>query len=124
MSQTYSISTQVFNDRHTNCYKRIFTIDRFPEGPLQKYVSRVANKKLSPFQQNTPCNPIKPCIYIINSISNTYYQNYMTIDEIPDLFHFLKCNNYVIDEKLNEIIVNSSVSFQDPLLCFVSYNKN
>tara|TARA_B100000524_G_scaffold170527_1_gene87286 strand:+ start:1877 stop:2242 length:366 start_codon:yes stop_codon:yes gene_type:complete len=120
----YTLNISNYHDTFNKCYRKIITINNYPEGPLQKYVSRVANKKLSPFQQNTPCNPIKPCIYIINSISNTYYQNYMTIDEIPDLFHFLKCNNYVIDEKLNEIIVNSSVSFQDPLLCFVSYNKN
>ena len=120
----YTLNISNYHDTFNKCYRKIITINNYPEGPLQKYVSRVANKKLSPFQENTPCCPRKSCIYIINSISNTYYHNFMTIDEIPELFGFLASNNYIIHDKLNEIIVNSSVSFQDPLLCFISYNKN
>lgn len=120
----YTLNISNYHDTFNKCYRKIITINNYPDGPLQKYVSRVANKKLSPFQENTPCCPRKSCIYILNSISNTYYHNFMTIEEIPDLFGFLTCNNYIIHDKLNELIVNSSVSFQDPLLCFISYNKN
>ena len=120
----YTLNISNYHDTFNKCYKKIITINNYPEGPLQKYVSRIANKKLSPFQENTPCCPRKPCIYVINSISNTYYNNFMTPDEISDLFGFLLSNNYTIHDKLNEIMVNSKISFQDPLLCFISYNKN
>ena len=92
----YTLNISNYHDTFNKCYKKIITINNYPEGPLQKYVSRIANKKLSPFQQNTPCCPHKPCIYVINSISNTYYHNFMTPDEISDLFGFLLCNNYTI----------------------------
>jgi hypothetical protein len=120
----YTLNISNYHDTYNKCYRKIITINKYPEGPLQKYVSRIANKKLSSFQQSTPCCPINPCIFILKSIENVHdYQNFMMIDEIPDLFGFLSCNDYVIHEKMNELMVNSSVSFQDPLLCFISYKN-
>ena len=119
----YTLNISNYHDTFNKCYRKIITINNYPNGPLQKFVSSIANKKLSEFQQNTACCPRKPCIYVLNSILVNNYHNFMTIDEIPDLFGFLLSNNYTIHDKLNEIMVQSSTSFQDPLLCFISYKN-
>lgn len=119
----YTIQISNFLDSFNKCYKKILVINNFPNGPLKDYISRIPNKKLSPFQSNTPCCPSESCIFVINSISNNYYNNFMTIDEIPELICFLENNNYVIHEKMNEIINDSSINFKNPLLFFFTYKN-
>jgi len=120
----YSLNIANYHDTYNKCYKKIITINNYPDGPLQQYVARITNKKLSPFQENTPCCPIKSCIYVLQNFSpSNPRNNFLAIDDIPDLFHFLSTNNYTIHENLSKLMHDSATSFQDPLLCFISYKN-
>tara|TARA_Y100000389_G_C17461454_1_gene522045 strand:- start:275 stop:634 length:360 start_codon:yes stop_codon:yes gene_type:complete len=119
MSQTYSISTQVFNDRHTNCYKRIFTIDRFPEGPLQNLVRRMFSPKLSHFQDFSACPERNPCILAIHHPTDPH--RLINVEEQPILLTFLIQNNYTIDTNITKLMMKNPVQPIDNLMFIITY---
>tara|TARA_B100001057_G_C22325462_1_gene747395 strand:+ start:72 stop:431 length:360 start_codon:yes stop_codon:yes gene_type:complete len=119
MSETYSITTQVFNDLRTNCYKRIFTIDRQPLGPLKNLVKQIQNPKLSEFQTFNSCGERKSCVLAIYNPDNLF--NLLTINEQPRLLTFLNQNNYTVDTNITKIMMKNRVQSQDRLMFIITY---
>ena len=111
---TYTLSGKVYLDTHLKCYSKIVTINQFPRGPLQDYVSRVRDNKLSIFQQQSVCEDWKPCFYAIHYPGQS--QQFFTVDRLPELFSFSDIkwlhNRYTIntnDENEYQSITDSLV---------------
>ena len=119
MSKTYSISTQVFNDLQTNCYKRIFTIDRKPLGPLQNIVRQIHNPKLSEFQTFNACGERKACVLAIYNPDDPF--SLLTVDQQPRLLTFLMQNSYTIDTNITKLMIKNPVKSQDRLMFIITY---
>jgi len=117
-TQNYTVSTQVFYDNQNTCYKPIIVIDRKPLAPLSTIVKTLYTPKLSPFQQATPCSPIKSCVQAIYNPENT--NELLTINELSLLFSFLTTNGYTIDTDLTNMLNNSKISMSNKLICFIS----
>ena len=92
-----------------------------PPGNLAKYIKKIQTPKLSPFKQNNSY-PKQCCLYAIYRFDDP--NNFMSIDEIPDLFTFLTLNNYTINHELTKMMNNSDIKTTDKILCFFSYNEN
>lgn len=118
---TYTISTQPFYDSIHQCYKTIIVIDRKPNGPLSNIVKTLQTPKLSPFQQATPCTPIKNCVQALYYPENK--NELMLIDDLPILFTFLISNGYIIDSKLTNMLNHTQVNLLNKLICFITYNS-
>jgi len=123
-------------NNNNNCYINIITINKIPEGPLKYFVRRINRNPLS--NNNKTFNNYKKCNLVLlslNSLNNQYNNNYnnnnkcnnfLTPDDIPDLFSFLTYNGYIIDTNLTKMINCSPVKLNDQtILCFFNYiNKN
>ena len=118
---TYTLSSKVYLDTHLKCYSKIVTINEYPEGPLQNYVSRVRDNKLSIFQQQSVCEDWKPCFYAIHYPGQG--QQFFTVDRLPELFSLVTANGYTIDTQLTQMINQSQTVSVDGIICFISYNK-
>ena len=129
--KTYTLTTQPFYDRVCQCYKNIVMINVVPDGPLKQLVMRTQLPPLSPFQQSTPCNPIPTCGLALISLKglsfgcNSCSTNYMTPDEIPDLFGFLTMNGYNINTSVTHMMNTSDVKLTSRrIICFINYMGN
>lgn len=117
----YTLNSEVYLDKFNKCYKKIVTINDYPEGPLREYTKMIPNNKLSPFQENT-CNCTeKKCFYALTSLYNK--NDLMLLDDIPNLFGFLVSNNYIIDDSITKMMFKSGVKMTNTnLICFIKYN--
>jgi hypothetical protein len=95
-----------------------------PEGPLNKFVSKIKLPKLSPFQVDSPCNKIEKCGLVLNSLETDRLMykklgcGLMSPDEIPNLFSFLQENGYQIETQLTNMMNNSSIKLSNKKFCF------
>jgi len=126
---SFTLLTQPFYDQYNQCYKNIVTINSIPDGPLNAFVRRIQFPRLSPFQQEGPCNPIQKCGLALSSInghaSNGHASNYMTPDEIPDLFAFLSSNGYQIETQLTNMMSQNDVKLtNNRIICLATYFGN
>jgi len=117
-TQNYTLSVQPFYDSINQCYKSIIVIDRKPNAPLSNIVKTLHTPKLSPFQQATPCSPIKNCVQAVYNPENT--SELLTINELSLLFSFLTSNGYTIDTNLTNMLNNSKINMTNKLICFIS----
>ncbi len=115
----YTLSSKVYLDTHTNCYKKIISINDMPEGPLQTFVSRVRQNKLSIFQQYSDCCEWKPCFYAIHYPGQV--QDFFTLDSLPELFSLLTSNGYKIDTQITQMLNQSQNVRLDGFICFITY---
>ena len=118
---TFTITSQPFYDQYNQCYKNILMVNVEPKGPLRKFVRRIQLPKLSPFQQEGPCNPIQKCglalhqIGSFSSASSSYSSccgkngDLMTPSEIPNLITFLLGNGYQMETQLTNMLNQSEV---------------
>ncbi len=114
---TYQLSSHVYLDSRDQCYKKIIVINMKPIGALQNLIRQVQNKKLSPFQQISPCCPAPPCLYAIKH-PNT--GELLCMKDIAVLFSFLTSNGYTIESQLTNIMLKSTEKL-DKLICFISH---
>jgi len=122
MNSSFIISTQPFYDQHNQCYTNIIMVNTIPSGPLNTFVKRIQLPRLSPFQQEGPCNPIQKCGFVLNSINENRYSKYMTPDEIPELFAFLFSNGYQIETQLTNMMTHCDVKITNQrIICFATY---
>ena len=134
--RTFTITTQPYLDKSSldnQCYKNILMVNVVPDGPLNSFVRRLQLPRLSPFQTGGPCNQIQQCgLVIINPFPNfSQYNcgkkgcNYMTPNEIPDLYSFLTSNGYQIDTQLTNMMNNSEVKLTNSrIVCSATYFGN
>ena len=118
---TYTLSSKVYLDTNLKCYYKIICINDFPEGPLQDYVSRVRDNKLSIFQQPAVYEDWKPCFYALHYPGHG--QKFFTIDQLPELFSLLTANGYTIDKQITQMINQSQTVSVDGIICFITYNS-
>ena len=115
MPQTYSIHSQVYYNNIEQCYRKIITIDRKPVGPLQNIVKSLNTPKLSPFQESSPCCPIKFCSL---SIYNPYnHSEFLSPISLPLLISYLQNNGYTIEYNVTNTLVHHS----NDLIFYISY---
>jgi hypothetical protein len=128
---TFTITTQPYLENN-QCYKNILTINLVPEGPLQHFVRRLKPSRLSPFQAyNYNYNNYGCELVLINPFPNTFSysnncgkqcNNYMTPNEIPNLFSFLTANGYQIETQLTNMMNNSEVKLTNSrIVCSATY---
>lgn len=105
------------------CYENIVTINVLPNGPLRRFVHPMRFYPLSEFKTNE--NRSELCGLALFSLRNN--RNFMSVNEIPDLFSYLLANGYKIDTSLTKMMNNSDVRFQtnnaNKIICFVTYEK-
>lgn len=127
-AKTFTISSQPFYDEYNQCYKNIMMVNLEPCGPIRRIVRRIKLPKLSPFQTDTPCNPIQKCGLAIQSLHYTKYNlnqsmkccsNWMSPDEIPDLITFLVSNGYQIETQLTNMMNQSDVKMNNQKMAFI-----
>jgi hypothetical protein len=136
-SSLFALYLEPFRNTYQNTYQTIITLDTFPNGPIQSRITRMNPPSLSPFQtvSNTMNSP-DSCIYVVNHDTNhnhKKYNQYMTKEDIPDLFSYLIRNGYVIDTSLTKMMNQSAISYGGPsstrlsgnrsLICMVRYEE-
>jgi hypothetical protein len=135
-SSLFAMYLEPFRNTYQNTYQTIITLDTLPNGPIQSRITRMNPPSLSPFQtvSNTMNSP-DSCIYVVNHDTNHNHKKYqyMTKEDIPDLFSYLIQNGYVIDTSLTKMMNQSAISYGGPsstrlsgnrsLICMVRYEE-
>lgn len=118
MTETYSILSMPFYNTVEQCYIKVLTLDRLPpiHSPLYQMVKRVNLPKLSPFQQGTACDPLKTCGNVLLKPN----REYATLQDIPLMFSWLAQNQFHIDTSMTNMINQSGVRMQYPIICFIT----
>jgi len=125
--KTFTITSQPFYDQYNQCYKNILMVNAEPSGPIRRITRRIKLPRLSPFQRESPCNPIPKCGLALQSLNqyNLYGCcklssgcNLMTPDEIPDLITFLIGNGYQIETQITNMLNQSELKLSNKKLAF------
>lgn len=121
--KTFTITSQPFYDQYNQCYKNILMVNVEPCGPIRRIVRRTKLPRLSPFQRESPCNPIAQCGLALQSLRGFGYGSgcckrnsgcdLMTPDEIPDLITFLLGNGYQIETQITNMLNQSEVKLSN-----------
>ena len=127
---TCALYSQPFltNYGYNGCYRNIITLNLFPRGPLAKLVRRAHFKPLSEFQTfGGDCDQRKRCGLALQSLrGGCGCGEYMSVEELPDLYNFLLSNGYKIETSLTKMTNGSSIMLNNgnnnaELICFFSY---
>jgi hypothetical protein len=129
-AKTVSLFSQPYLDKYNQCYKNIVVVNLKPQGPLGELVHFTHFPPLSEFQEYNNCSPNKNCGFAIRRLGNCYYNNckddFMRVDEIPDLISFLTSNGYTIDTDITKMFNTSDIQFNtntgNKLICFITYH--
>jgi hypothetical protein len=135
MYNTISLFSEPYYNPFSQCYSNIITLNLPPRGPLLKLTRRIRNYPLSPFKIPTNCGRIQTCgiglsslrgLDLLNGV-NSYNNELMTVDEVPDLFSFLISHGYKIDTSVTKMLNQSSIRFKtnkaNELIAMISYDK-
>jgi hypothetical protein len=106
--QIISIFLETILDPITQTYKEVITLSAKPSGPLSTYVKCISRVKLSDFKEYNSL----PIFVLYNDCE------YMTIDDITDVFTILLSNGYIIEESLTKIVSKFN---QKRIICMFSY---
>lgn len=123
-AKTITLTSQPYYDQYNQCYKNIITLNAEPQGPLRRLVKKIQLPKLSPFQVESPCNPIPKCALAIQHFSDDGACNWkggcnlMTPNDIPDLMTFLLSNGYQFETQLTNMLNQSELKLTDKKLAF------
>tara|TARA_Y100001970_G_scaffold294056_2_gene446336 strand:+ start:1534 stop:1899 length:366 start_codon:yes stop_codon:yes gene_type:complete len=117
-TKMYTLSGNPYYDNIKQCYRKILVINKEPDGPLRKICTRIKNTPPSPFKAPSVCCTQPTCIWVVGTPNN-----YMCIDELPNLFQFLIENGYTINTQITEMMERSVVKMDGNLICFISYNS-
>lgn len=117
-TETYALYNQVYLDPYTKEYKNIITISSAPKGELSTLIRKSRFETLSTFKsREAGCS--------ISFRSFRFYNEVMTLDELPEMFTFLASNGYEIDAKLTKML-NSNKTMIDSdqkLIAFIIYKN-
>jgi hypothetical protein len=126
MKYIYEISSRLYLDKHQECYRRVVTINKKPEGPLQQFVKQMKHNKLSPFEERNNCNSkcFKDCFYALLDPceNNNCCNNLLCINDIGNLTYYLIDNNYIINTELSKMFIkNTRINPKQDLLFYIEY---
>jgi len=115
---TYALYNQVYLDPYTKEYKNIITISSVPKGELSNLIRNSRFETLSPFKQREA-----GCSILFRSFK--FYNEVMTIEELPELFTFLASNGYEIDAELTKMINTNKnmIDSEQKLIAFIIYKN-
>jgi hypothetical protein len=115
----FTIYLEPILDSYSKTYINVITLSGIPTGPLGQMVKLISLPKLSPFM-NMPSNTTFRnslgfgCTYVLMKYPKESFGStvknadaYMTADDIPALFAFLRSNNYNIDTDLTKMMNKS-----------------
>ena len=115
----YTLKSQIYLDKRTECYQKIITINKDPQDPkITPILKKLKSTRLSIFSDEySCCSKSSPgCIIAFLNPSNTH--EFLTVDDIPELFTFLTENGYTIDETTTNIMLKTSQKIKN-LICFI-----
>jgi len=110
----YQISSEVYLDKHNECYKNIVVITPKPtDQSLNSIIRPLSREKLSPFQEISPCCPQNRCVYAF--VNPNKRCDLLCVDDIVLLFGFLTVNGFTINTELTKIMKDVK-----NLICFIT----
>jgi hypothetical protein len=121
MTETYTISSQIYYDTYNTCYKRILTLDRKPSSTtLNQIVKRLSMSKLSEFKQSTACCPIDKCIYAVYNPHNP--SELLRLEDQALLITYLSANNFTINTSLTQLMLENPIkqSSEKQIMFFIT----
>lgn len=128
-SSLFAMYLEPFRNIPQQTYQTIITLDTYPNGPIQSRITRINPPSLSPFQTVSNTNSSDSCIYVLNRTDNQY----MTKEDIPDIFSYLIKNGYTIDTSLTKMMNQSNIIYGGPsskrisgnrsLICMIRYDE-
>lgn len=133
--KSYSILSVPFYDTKQQQYIKILCVNSAPvAGPLAARIKTVRPPRLSGLYNNynntnNANNANNNCIHAITSCCTTATHEYMTPDDLPELFAFLATNGYTVDVGLTKLAAKhqsngfgmNTSSNSKSLVCLVSY---
>tara|TARA_Y100000816_G_scaffold285687_2_gene265671 strand:- start:46 stop:429 length:384 start_codon:yes stop_codon:yes gene_type:complete len=124
MNNSATLYTEIYYDSIKKEYFNIITINKIIEGPLKSYIKNIVLQKpsITNFNVNKSYCSLTINSSILNN-SNFNNNNFLIIEDIPDLYEFLINNNYIIVNTLNEILNYSSIKLESSkkLLFLIKY---
>lgn len=108
LREIYSIKYEPFFDTKIGKYINIITISQNPKGPLSSLVKRVYREKLS---DKEVIESEDKCLFAV--MSSKTKKRYMSLNELPMLYAFLKNNNYDIN--------HIDLKWENKTICFIEY---
>lgn len=125
---TFTITSIPYYNSCRQCYYNILSLNFEPQGPLRNFVRRINFPRLSAYNYDSPCNPIKNCGLVLTNFGYNKYNinnnccEYLTPDNIPELINFLLSNGYQIETQLTNMLQNSPVKINnDKLVLTATY---
>ena len=118
-------------------YQDIVTFSQIPEGPLQQLVYPISTPKLSIFQSPPPVSTCESCMYVLSRYPNNRNMqlpnSFMGVDDLSNIFSYLRKNNYKIDTESTKVLQRSKIplnqsntrsSGKKQMICLVEYQGN
>ena len=137
-TSTFTLYLEPVLNSFYKTYQHVITLDHIPNGPLSNLISTISPPKLSSFQQPSPFDNFN-CTHVlvrfpISSHGKPSLQNpqsFMSAEDIPSVFSYLRNNGYTIDTDLTKIINSSNIGFtainrpsgKRNMICIASYNS-
>jgi len=123
-SNTIVMYLEPYLNRYYKAYENIITLSDMPTGPLADLVTPLSFPKLSPFQDPPPffSNPMN-CTYVLLRYSKSQCPGnpslktidyFMTAEDIPAIFSYLRSNGYTIDTELTKLLTHSKIKIGGP----------
>lgn len=117
----FTVYLEPILDSYSKTYINVITLSGIPDGPLGQMVKMISLPKLSSFMDMPSNTTFRNslgfgCTYVLlkypkenfgSTVKNT--DAYMTADDIPALFAFLRSNHYHIDTDLTKMMNKSKV---------------
>lgn len=117
--KTYILSLENYYDSQKECYRKIITIDREPNKLLKSLIKKLNHTKLSPFKSfDNCCDRKQRCLYAICNPHHKY--EFMSIEELPELFSWLVMNGYTINTSITKMLQNSEIRLENKMICFIN----
>ena len=129
-TNTYALTTTTYYNTYCQNYQNIILINTLPKGPLLKFVRRINLPVLSKTNYNVCGNNIKCGLVlgkIMDNVNNIgckgFNCDYMSPNDIPDLFSFLTTEGYHIDTQITTMMNLGEVKLtNNRLICYIHYN--
>lgn len=125
----YSIESVPFYDTRQQQYIKILCVNSAKVvGALADRIKTVRAPRLtnlngiynSNSNSNKNSSSNSNCIHALMSVSG----DYMTPDDLPELFAFLATNGYTVDQGLTKLAAKHGTANANALVCIVSYTMN
>ena len=103
MPKFYEIKLDDLLIQREQCYRKVLTINKRPEGALAGIVKTIKREKLSVFKQSyAPCSKNDACMNVILNPADK--NEYLFEEDLAELMTFLVENGYTIDTKLSKLM--------------------